>query len=132
MDISGINGDLSFLKPSDGDWIAETADEIIKNNPDADEERICQVLYSYLALRYITKGRNVRVKYKLFEPSKNMGYVSVVGKRINYENNKVFMYITSLATNFEAYPKTNGTIQLNFTFHKLRKKRGDSYNGKRG
>ena len=74
----------------------------------------------------------MRVKYKLFEPSKNMGYVSVVGKRVNYENNKVFMYITSLATNFEAYPKTNGTIQLNFTFHKLRKKRGDSYNEKCG
>ena len=88
------------------------------------------MLFSYLALRHITKGRNVKVKYELFEPSKNMGYISVTGRKIDYQNSKVFKTVTSLATNFEAYPKTNGTVQLNFTFHKLRKKRGDGCNGK--
>lgn len=122
--------DLSFLNSSDKKWITDTADDVLKKNPDADKARICQILYSYLALRHITKGRNVKVKYELFEPSKNMGYISVTGRKIDYQNSKVFKTVTALATNFEAYPKTNGTVQLNFTFHKLRKKRGDGCNGK--
>lgn len=122
--------DLSFLNSSDKKWITDTADDVLKKNPDTDKERICQMLYSYLALRHITKGRNVKVKYELFEPSKNMGYISVTGRKIDYQNSKVFKTVTALATNFEAYPKTNGTVQLNFTFHKLRKKRGDGCNGK--
>lgn len=122
--------DLSFLSSSDKKWITDTADDVWKKNPDADKARICQMLYSYLALRHITKGRNVKVKYELFEPSKNMGYISVTGRKIDYQNSKVFKTVTALATNFEAYPKTNGTVQLNFTFHKLRKKRGDGCNGK--
>lgn len=122
--------DLSFLNSSDKKWITDTADDVLKKNPDADKARICQMLYSYLALRHITKGRNVQVKYELFEPSKNMGYISVTGRKIDYQNSKVFKTVTALATNFEAYPKTNGTVQLNFTFHKLRKKRGDGCNGK--
>lgn len=122
--------DLSFLNSSDKKWITDTADDVLKKNPDADKARICQMLYSYLALRHITKGRNVKVKYELFEPSKNMGYISVTGRKIDYQNSKVFKTVTALATNFETYPKTNGTVQLNFTFHKLRKKRGDGCNGK--
>lgn len=122
--------DLSFLNSSDKKWITDTADDVLKKNPDADKARICQMLYSYLALRHITKGRNVKVKYELFEPSKNMGYISVTGRKIDYQNSKVFKTVTALATNFEAYPKTNGTVQLNFTFHKLRKKQGDGCNGK--
>lgn len=122
--------DLSFLNSSDKKWITDTADDVLKKNPDADKARICQMLYSYLALRHITKGRNVKVKYELFESSKNMGYISVTGRKIDYQNSKVFKTVTALATNFEAYPKTNGTVQLNFTFHKLRKKRGDGCNGK--
>lgn len=122
--------DLSFLNSSDKKWITDTADDVLQKNPDTDKARICQMLYSYLALRHITKGRNVKVKYELFEPSKNMGYISVTGRKIDYQNSKVFKTVTALATNFEAYPKTNGTVQLNFTFHKLRKKRGDGCNGK--
>ena len=122
--------DLSFLNSSDKKWITDTADDVLKKNPDTDKARICQMLYSYLALRHITKGRNVKVKYELFEPSKNMGYISLTGRKIDYQNSKVFKTVTALATNFEAYPKTNGTVQLNFTFHKLRKKRGDGCNGK--
>lgn len=122
--------DLSFLNSSDKKWITDTADDVLKKNPDTDKARICQMLYSYLALRHITKGRNVKVKYELFEPSKNMGYISVTGRKIDYQNSKVFKTVTALATNFEAYQKTNGTVQLNFTFHKLRKKRGDGCNGK--
>ena len=122
--------DLSFLSSSDKKWITDTANDVSKKNPDVDKARICQILYSYLALRHITKGRNVKVKYELFEPSKNMGYISVTGRKIDYQNSRVFKTVTALATNFEAYPKTNGTVQLNFTFHKLRKKRGDDCNGK--
>ncbi len=130
MDTIGLQVDMSFLNQSDRQWIMDTADELCCNDSCVDKERISQMLYSYLALRNITQGRNVKVKYELFKPSKNMGYISVVGKKIDYYDSKLFRTVAMLATNFEAYPKTNGTVQLNFTFHKLRKKRGDDCNGK--
>lgn len=128
MDTIGFRADMSFLNQSDRKWITDTTDELYNNDPCVDKERISQMLYSYLALRHITKGRNVKIKYELFKPAKNMGYISVSGKKIDYYDSKLFRTVALLATNFEAYPKTNGTVQLNFTFHKLRKNRGDDCN----
>ena len=67
--------DLSFLSSSDKKWITDTADNVLKKNPDVDKARICQMLYSYLALRHITNGRNVKVMYVLYEQCKNKGYI---------------------------------------------------------
>ena len=107
--------DLSFLSSSDKEWITDTADNVQKN-PDVDKARICQMLYSYLALRHITKGRNVKVKYELFEPSKNMGYISVTGRKIDYQNSKVFKTVTSLATNFWLIQKQMAQFSLTSRF----------------
>lgn len=48
--------DLSFLSSSDKEWITDTADNVLKKNPDVDKARICQMLYSYLALLTYNKG----------------------------------------------------------------------------
>lgn len=50
---------------------------------------------------------------------KCMGAVRVIGKNIFFANPKVFMTAIRLASNFEAYPKVDGTVQMNFTFHDL-------------
>lgn len=70
-------------------------------------------------LKYLTKGTKAKVTYALHEPYKSMGVVSVVGSDLLFRNTEWFMKAVELASNFEVYPKTDGTVQMDFTFHGL-------------
>lgn len=84
--------------------------------------KIQQVLYTYKVLKYLTKGiKGAKVSYELHEPLRSMGSVSVIGKDLVYRNPMWFMKAMELANNFEVYPKIDGTVQMNFTFHGLTK-----------
>lgn len=84
--------------------------------------KIQQVLYTYKVLKYLVKGiKGAKVDYELHEPYRSMGSVSVVGKDLIFRKPEWFMKAVELANNFEVYPKTNGTVQMNFTFHGLTK-----------
>lgn len=84
--------------------------------------KIQQVLYTYKVLKYLMKGtKKAKVSYELHEPFRSMGSVSVVGKNLVFRKPEWFMKAVELANNFEVYPKTDGTIQMNFTFHGLTK-----------
>lgn len=81
--------------------------------------RIQQVLYTYKVVKYLTKGTAAKVTYTLHEPYRSMGVVSVVGSDLLFRNTEWFVKAIELASNFEVYPKTDGTVQINFTFHGL-------------
>ena len=81
--------------------------------------RIQQVLYTYKVLKYLTKGTKAKVSYELHAPYKSMGSVSIVGSDLLFRNTEWFMKAVELASNFEVYPKTDGTVQMDFTFHGL-------------
>lgn len=84
--------------------------------------KIMQVLYTYKVMKYLTKGDGgVKVSYELHKPYGSMGSVSVVGKQISFKNPEWFMKAVEMSANFEVYPKTDGTVQMNFTFHGLTK-----------
>lgn len=84
--------------------------------------KIQQVLYTYKVLKYLVKGtKGASVSYELHEPFKSMGSVSVVGKNLVFRKPEWFMKAVELADNFEVYPKTDGTLQMDFTFHGLTK-----------
>lgn len=83
--------------------------------------RVQQVLYTYKLLRYITQGTNAKVTYELYSPLKSMGNVTVVGKNIVFKQHNWFIKAVEFASNFEAYPKLDGTVEMNFTFHGLTK-----------
>lgn len=79
-----------------------------------------QIMYTYKVMKYLAKDmKGVKVSYELYKPFKSVGYIRVVGKDIVFRRPDWFMKAVSLANNFEAYPKTDGTVQLNFTFHGL-------------
>lgn len=79
-----------------------------------------QVLYVYKVMKYLAKGqKGVKVDCKLHTPYNSMGCVSVVGKKLVFRKPEWFMKAVELSNNFEVYPKTNGTVQMNFTFHGL-------------
>lgn len=77
------------------------------------------VLCTYKLLKYLTKGSGAKVTYALNEPYKSMGSVSVIGKNLTFNNIKWFMAAVRMSSNFNVYPKTNGTVQMDFTFHGL-------------
>ncbi len=79
------------------------------------------IAYTYKLLKYLTKGTGAKVTYKLHEPYKSMGFVTVSGKNIAIDKPEWFMKSLELASNFEVYPKADGTTEMNFTFHGLTK-----------
>lgn len=90
----------------------------------ANEERILQVLYVYKAMQYLTKNqKRVKVSYKMNDPFKGMGVVSVIGENVKFSDNQLYEEAIMLANNFEVYPKVNGTIQINFTFYGILNKK---------
>lgn len=83
--------------------------------------KIQQVLYTYKVLKYLTKGTGAKVSYDLYSPFKSMGSVTVTGKNLLFKKTEWFMKAVELSSNFEVYPKTDGTVEMNFTFHGLTK-----------
>ncbi len=49
----------------------------------------------------------------------SIGYVSITGKNIRFSKPQYFEAAAKIASNVEIYPKTDGTIQVNFTFHNV-------------
>lgn len=81
--------------------------------------RMRQMAFTYKALKRMMRGSRVKVSYKLHEPYQSMGSVSVVGSDIALGNPKWFLKAVEFASNFEVYPKTDGTVCMTFTFHNL-------------
>lgn len=73
-------------------------------------------------MRAIVSGKRVSVSYELNEPYASMGSVSVEGKQIVIEYPKLFALVMETASNFNVYPKTNGTVRIDFTFNGLTRK----------
>lgn len=82
-------------------------------------ENVKNVVKAYELVKQLTKGTKVKVEYRINEPFRSMGYVSIVGKNIPINDFDLFMQIAKLASNFNAYVKTNGTVEIDFTFHGL-------------
>lgn len=82
-------------------------------------ENVKNIVKAYDIVKQLIKGTNVKVEYHINEPVRSMGYVSIVGKNIPVNNVDLFMQVAKLASNFNVYVKTNGTIEMDFTFHGL-------------
>ena len=70
-------------------------------------------------LRPIAKYSHAKLSYKLNKPFQSMGSVSITGPSIEFLSTNVFYKAVKLASSFEVYPKTDGTICATFTFHRL-------------
>lgn len=74
---------------------------------------------SFLAIKKAIEGKSVKMQYYLHEPYTSMGYISITGKDVYVADPKMFSAISQLASNMEVFPKTDGSIQINLTFHGL-------------
>ena len=79
--------------------------------------KIRDITDSYNLIKRSVSGSGVKVDYHVNAPMVSMGYISIVGKNIKFNNPKVIEKVATLADNFVVYPKTDGTIEIDFTFH---------------
>ncbi len=70
-----------------------------------------------------TVSDEVTVTAHINEPFKSMGYISVCGKDIIFDSPGAVAAASAAASNVEVYPKKNGTVVMNFTFHGVARKK---------
>ena len=103
-------------------------DEILKALWDAiieDEEgvhltdpgRMRELLLCHEAMKKVFKGQGVKITCTPHSTFASMGTVEVSGKSLVVYNTPLFVKASSLASNYYVYPKLDGTIVLELTFH---------------
>ena len=76
-----------------------------------------QMKFVYSVLKHFAKGTDAVLSYKLCEPFKTMGSVSIEAKKLDFDNPEWFARAAEFASNTEVYPLTKNRIRLTFTFH---------------
>lgn len=112
----------------DDSFIKDLADNVAKDENGfsiLNLRRVKELEYTYNVLKSIVKGNRVQLAYEMNAPYTSMGYISIIGKGINITEPELFTKAAQLASNVEMYPKVDGTVQINFTFHGLTRKVGD-------
>ena len=81
--------------------------------------KIQQMQFAYGVIKYLTKNTDTKISYKLNEPFKSMGSISVEGRCLRFTNPEWFARVAEFASNTDVYPLTNGKVRLTLTFHGL-------------
>ena len=121
------NFDMRF--PNDAE-LEQAMDELvdsIRDDINSDEGkttalnvlRLKQLQFAHAVLQYIMKGKNVQISYKLYEPFKTMGSVTVEGQVLEFDKSEWFARVAEFATNTEVYPLAKNMVRMTFTFHGL-------------
>lgn len=97
------------------DMVAEEESKTTIINP----LRLAQIKFTYSVMKYLTNGTDAEVTYKLNEPFKTMGSVSVEGGVLEFTSSKWFARAAEFASNTEVYPLAKNRVRLTFTFHGL-------------
>lgn len=112
------------LEQSMDDFIEAISQELEDeewNTTVLDIQKSKQIQFAYSVLKYLTRGSDAVVSYKLHEPFKTMGSVSVEGKSIEFYQPEWFARVAEFASNTEVYPLAKNRVRLTFTFHGLTK-----------
>lgn len=122
-----IDFDTTFQSDEEIERFFDEFVESVRNEVETDEEKVTilnglklkQLQFTYAVLRYITRGSDAELSYKLYEPFKTMGSVSVEGKLLEFDKPEWFARAAEFANNTEVYPLARNGVRLTFTFHGL-------------
>ncbi len=121
------NFDMKFMTDAELERAMDEFIESIKDDVNNDESKITvlnvlhlkQLQFAYAVLQYITKDKDVQLSYKLYEPFKTMGSITVEGKTLEFDRPEWFARVAEFATNTEVYPLDKNAVRITFTFHGL-------------
>lgn len=99
----------------------------VQDNIEADERKVTvlnalrmkQFQFSYAAILYLTRGTDVVVSYKLYEPFKTMGSIHIEGETVAFQDMVRFARAAEFASNIEVYPLAKNKVHMTLTFHGL-------------
>lgn len=99
----------------------------VQDNIEADERKVTvlnalrmkQFQFSYAAILYLTRGTDVVVSYKLYEPFKTMGSIHIEGETVVFQDMVRFARAAEFASNIEVYPLAKNKVHMTLTFHGL-------------
>ena len=84
-------------------------------------QRLREMQFTYRVVRDVLAGGDARVSYRLHEPLKSMGSISIEGKLITFAMPEWFARAAEFADNTEIYPLVDDEVRITFTFHNLTK-----------
>lgn len=114
-----MNKDKKVLK----EVLEKIREELAKPTvPVEEKEELVKKIYGLI--KKITKGDDLKISYGLHDPFQSMGYISFEGRNIEITDPLVFVEAARYAANLNIYPKTNGKVCMDLTFHGLAKKEG--------
>lgn len=106
-----------------GDAIVLNVMEAIKKQDNktsiVNPEKVKDISRVYRLLKKATENTKTKVSYTLHEPLRNVGIVSLQGAKLKFNDPRCLCAASKLASNFEVYPRTDGVVQINFTFYGL-------------
>lgn len=99
----------------------------VQDNIEADERKVTvlnalrmkQFQFSYAAILYLTRGTDVVVSHKLYEPFKTMGSIHIEGEAVVFQDMVRFARAAEFANNIEVYPLAKNKVHMALTFHGL-------------
>ncbi len=81
--------------------------------------RVREVMQAYHRIKKLFWQKNLNIEVAINRPSKTMGYIRINGAKACITATEEFADILSGATNFEIYPKLDGTFDLSLTYYGL-------------
>lgn len=84
-----------------------------------DTQRMAQFQEACRILQKVADDTGALMTYTPHGPYQSMGYISLCGADLIFEGPAELAKAAALASNVEIYPKTDGTVQMDFTFHGL-------------
>lgn len=101
-------------------------DSVIKNDTENEptlsiinHDMVFRLFYAYNLLKYLTKDSSAVVTYTLLDSGENIGTISIKGTNIKFDKPEWFAQIARIASGFDVYPKTDGTIQMDLIFYNI-------------
>lgn len=121
------NFDTKFMTDDELEQAMDEFIDSIKDDINNDESkttvlsalRLKQLQFAHAALQYITKDKDAQISYKLYEPFKTMGSITIEGKVLEFDKPEWFARVAEFATNTEIYPLAKNMVRMTFTFHGL-------------
>lgn len=81
--------------------------------------RLREIRFAYSAAKEMLLRDGVRLSYRLNEPLKSIGSISLEGRDIRVDKPEWFARTAEFADCTEVYPLADGGVRVTFTFHGL-------------
>ena len=84
-------------------------------------KRLQQFAAAYNIMNHLTKVSGAKLTYEQHKPFVSVGVITIIGKNLQIRRPDLFVKAARLASNINIYPRTDGAVQIDFTFHGLTK-----------